>query len=76
MTERKFSNGQKVLHKDCICMVVDAKFTYLPEGAWWIYELDNGNFAVFAKEYEITEYKDTPNRKQARKRKDKQDKQK
>lgn len=42
MVEQKFKIGDKVLFKGEQHEVVKATYTYFPDGAWWVYELENG----------------------------------
>lgn len=42
MNEKKFNIGDKVVYKGEVHEVREVKFTYFPEGAWWVYVLENG----------------------------------
>lgn len=42
MVEQKFKIGDKVLFKGEQHEVVKATYTYFPDGAWWVYTLENG----------------------------------
>ena len=53
MTEKKFNIGDKVMYKDCLCIVNGAHYTHFPNGAWWMYDLDNGSFVASAAEKDI-----------------------
>ena len=46
MVEQKFKIGDKVLFKGEQHEVVKATYTYFPDGAWWVYELENGAMAA------------------------------
>ena len=42
MVEQKFEIGDKVTFKDEQHEVVKTSYTYFPDGAWWVYTLENG----------------------------------
>ena len=44
MTEKKFNIGDKVMYKGCLCIIQGAHYTHFYNGAWWMYDLDNGSF--------------------------------
>ena len=53
MTEKKFNIGDKVMYKDCLCIVKGAHYTHFYNGAWWMYDLDNGSFIASVAEKDI-----------------------
>lgn len=42
MVKQKFEIGDKVMFKGEQHEVVKATYTYFPDGAWWVYTLENG----------------------------------
>ena len=53
MTEKKFNIGDKVMYKGCVCIIQGAHYTHFYNGAWWMYDLDNGSFIVSVAEKDI-----------------------
>ena len=46
MTEKKFNIDDKVLYKGNLCVVKYMCYTYFPDGARWMYDVDNGSFVA------------------------------
>lgn len=53
MTEQKYQIGERVTYNKCVCVIKDARYTYFPNGSWWVYDIDNGSFTAVVAEKDI-----------------------